>query len=435
MADNSRLAALEVLERCRRSGAWSSAAIDAVINKYELDSRQASLTTALSLGVMQNSALCDFYIDAFSTSTKIEPKVRDILREAVYQLLFMDKIPSSAAVNEAVALSKMLGYARASGFVNAVLRKICANLDNLPEISKDDEAQYLSIKYSHPKWLAEKIIDEKGFEFAEGFFKANNEAPETCIQVNTLKTDTYSLLEKFRAANIECRKHEWLSDAIIVSGNVTKLPGFDEGLFYVQDPAAKSAVCIADIKPGMNILDACAAPGGKSFAAAIKMGNAGKITSCDLHEKKLNIINSGANRLGIDIISTEAFDARKPREDEFDLVIADVPCSGLGVIRKKPDIRLKSESELADLPEIQSAILNNVSKCVKLGGELIYSTCTVLKAENEDIVKRFIFENAGFELEGFTLPNGREVHERMYTFWPNVDGTDGFFVSKLRRIK
>ena len=185
----------------------------------------------------------------------------------------------------------------------------------------------------------------------------------------------------------------------------------------------------------MSILDACAAPGGKSFAAAIKMGNTGKITSCDLHEKKLNLINSGAKRLGIDIISTEAFDARKPREEKFDLVIADVPCSGLGVIRKKPDIRLKSEAELEDLPEIQSAILNNVSNCVKPGGELIYSTCTVLKAENEDIVKRFIAENDDFELEGFSLPSGKEVREGMYTFWPNVDGTDGFFVSKLRRIK
>lgn len=435
MADNSRLAALEVLEKCRRSGAWSSAAIDAVIKKYDLDAVQSALTSALSLGVIQNIMLCDYYIDFFSSSPKIEPKVRDILREAVYQLMFMDRIPQSAAVNEAVALTKKLGYSRASGFVNAVLRKICASLDNLPEIPKDDKAEYLSIKYSHPKWLAEKLIGEKGFDFAEAFFEANNRAPETCIQVNTLKTDIDTLTEAFNTAGVSCKKHEWLPDALIVSGNVTKLPGFAEGEFYVQDAAAKSAVCVADIRPQMSVLDACSAPGGKSFAAAIKMENSGRILSCDLHEKKLNLIKSGAERLGIDIITTEAFDARTPRNEEFDAVIADVPCSGLGVIRKKPDIRFKSESELNDLPEIQYAILDNVSRCVKAGGELIYSTCTVLKAENECIVDKFLSVHSEFSAEDFILPSGKESQNGMYTFWPNVEGTDGFFVCKLRRNK
>lgn len=435
MADNSRLAALEVLEKCRRSGAWSSAAIDNVIKKYSLDTKQAALTSALSLGVIQNSSLCDFYIDCFSSSSKIEPKVRDILREAIYQMLFMDRIPQSAAVNEAVLLTKKLGYSRASGFVNAILRKVCANIDNLPEIPYDDKAEYLSIKYSHPKWLAERLISEKGFEFTKAFFAENNIAPETCIQINTLKTDIASLSEKFSAAGIEYKNHEWLPDALVVSGNVTKLPGFCEGEFYVQDPAAKCAVLIADIQPGMSVLDACSAPGGKSFAAAIRMQNIGKILSCDLHEKKLNLIKSGADRLGIDIISTEACDARKPRNDEFDLVIADVPCSGLGVIRKKPEIRMKDEAELSNLPDIQYAILDNVSKYIKIGGELIYSTCTVLRAENEEIVSRFIIEHSDFSAVDFILPNGNSSDNGMYTFWPNVDGTDGFFVCKLRRNK
>lgn len=435
MADNSRLAALEVLEKCRRSGAWSSAALDSVIKKYGLDSQQSALTSALSLGVIQNVSLIDYYIDCFSSSSKIEPKVRDVLREAIYQLVFMDRIPQSAAVNEAVALTKILGYSRASGFVNAVLRKICANLSDLPEIPKYNEAEYLSIKYSHPKWLAEKIISEKGFDFAEKFFSANNEASETCIQVNKLKCDARSLSEKFISSGVSYNAHEWLSDAFFVKGNVTKLPGFDEGEFYVQDPAARSAIEIADIEPNMSILDACSAPGGKSFAAAIKMNNCGNITSCDLHDKKLNLIKSGAERLGISIISTEAADARKPRDEEFDVVIADVPCSGIGVIRKKPEIRFKSEEELSDLPEIQYVILNNVSSCVKKGGELIYSTCTVLKAENEDIVNKFLSEHDEFFAEAFTLPSGREARSGMYTFWPNVDGTDGFFVCKLRRNK
>lgn len=432
MADKARQAALEVLEKCRRIGAWSSAAIDGVIKKYSLDSNSAGLATALSLGVIQNETLCDFYIDSFASS-KIEPKVRDILREAVYQLLFMDKIPQSAAVNEAVNLCKSLGYSRAAGFVNAILRKISANLSKLPEIPSDDEAKYLSIKYSHPMWLTQKIISEKGFEFAEGFFKANNEAPKTCIQINTLKTDTYSLIEEFKDAGIDYSEHEWLSDALIVGGNVTKLPGFNDGKFYVQDPAARCAVAIAELKPGMNVLDACAAPGGKSFAAAIAMQNEGKITSCDLHEKKLGLINSGGDRLGISIIKAEAFDARKARNDEFDLIIADVPCSGLGVIRKKPDIRFKAESELSGLPKIQSEILANLSQYVKVGGELIYSTCTVLEEENEDVIDKFLSEHPEYSREAFRLPNGAMADNGMYTFWPNIDGTDGFFVCKLRR--
>lgn len=434
MADKARQAALDVLEKCRRSGAWSSAAIDGVIKKYGLDSKSAALATALSLGVIQNETLCDYYIDCFSTS-KIEPKVRDVLREAVFQLLFMDRIPQSAAVNEAVLLCKSLGYSRASGFVNAVLRKICGNLDVLPDIPKDDEAEYLSIKYSHPKWLAKRIIADKGFEFAESFFASNNRAAETCIQINTLKTDTYSLEEEFEAAGIDFRRHEWLEDALIVNGNVTKLPGFETGKFYVQDPAARCAVYIADVKPGMKVLDACAAPGGKSFAAAISMKNEGRITSCDLHEKKLGLIKKGAERLGISIISAETYDARTPRTEEFDIIIADVPCSGLGVIRKKPDIRFKEESKLEGLGEIQLAILNNVSQNVKVGGELIYSTCTIIKEENEDVVNNFLFAHPEYICEAFILPNGRAVDSGMYTFWPNIDGTDGFFVCKLRRTQ
>lgn len=432
MADKAREAALEVLEKSRRNGAWSSAAIDGVIKKYNLDSKSAALATALSLGVIQNETLCDYYIDHFA-SKKIEPKVRDILREAVYQLLFMDRIPHSAAVNEAVLLCKRLGYSRASGFVNAVLRKISGNVENLPDIPKGDEARYLSIKYSHPAWLAKRVITEEGFGFAESFFAANNRAAETCIQVNTLKTDTYSLEERFKKAGVDFHKHEWLADALIVSGNVTKLPGFAEGLFYVQDPAAKCAVLAADLRPGMKLLDACAAPGGKSFAAAIAMRNDGKIISCDLHEKKLGLIKSSAERLGISIISTEACDARKPRDDEFDVIIADVPCSGLGVIRKKPDIRFKSESELDGLPEIQLAILNNISKNLKTGGVLLYSTCTVINDENEGVVNKFLSEHPEYKCEAFSLPGGNDASNGMYTFWPNIDGTDGFFVCKLRR--
>ncbi|MCF0137818.1 MAG: 16S rRNA (cytosine(967)-C(5))-methyltransferase RsmB [Oscillospiraceae bacterium] len=431
--DNARTAALEILERCRRNGAWSSVTLDAVITKYKLDKRSAALASGISLGVMQNSALCDFYIDCFSNA-KIEPKVRDILRCAVFQMLFMDRIPHNAAVNEAVEQAKSLGYSRASGFVNAVLRRISANIDKLPDIPGKGTAEYLSVKYSHPRWLTELIVKEQGYEFAEAFFAANNTAPETDLQVNTNRISAGEFEKLLNDSGVEFKRHGWLQNCFTVKGNVSELIGYKEGYFYVQDSAARSAVSVLELEPGMKVLDACAAPGGKSFAAAIDMSNSGSILSCDMHEKKLSLIRNGAERLGITVISTEAADARKERSELFDAIIADVPCSGLGVIRKKPEIRYKKPEELESLPNIQLDILNNLAGSLKVGGAMIYSTCTVLRSENEDVVKAFLSENTGYVTEKFTLPNGKTAANGMYTFWPNVDGTDGFFVCRIRRM-
>lgn len=432
MVGKAREAALEALERCRRSGSWSAESIDSVINKYDLDSRDAALATHICLGTLQNLALCDYRIDELSKS-KIEPKVRDVLRTAVYQLMFMDRIPSNAAVFEAVRLCKHLGYGRAAGFVNALLRKVAKDRESMPDIPGKGSAEYLSIRYSHPKWLADLMIREHGYDFAEAFFASNNDVPKTYIQVNTLKTDAAALKKRLEDQGVEVAAHEWLSSCLCVSGNISAMPGFAEGLFYVQDPAARLAVTIAQLAPGQKVLDACAAPGGKSFAAAIDMENRGSILSCDIHEKKLELIRSGAERLGIDIIKTQAADARQSRGEVFDTVIADVPCSGLGVIRKKPEIRFKSSEEISTLPSVQLEILENLSECVVPGGVLIYSTCTVLSAENECVVRDFLKKHDEFESVPFALPHGFEAVSGMYTFWPNVDGTDGFFAAKLWR--
>ena len=392
-----------------------------------------SLAVGITLGVLQNMTLCDHYIDCFSrASSKIEPKVRDILRCAAYQILFMDKIPTSAAVNEAVALCKKLGYSRAAGFCNAVLRKL-GNTEKLPEIAGKGTAEHLSIKYSHPKWLAEYIVNRRGYDGAEAFFKANNAAPETALQVNTLKIDADGLLEKLKDGGVPCAKHPWLPDCVIATGNVASMPGFAEGLFYVQDPAAKCAVLCAGLSEPARVLDACAAPGGKSFAAAIAMKDRGSIDSCDIHEKKIRVIKSGAQRLGLGSVNAFLRDAREPVNEEYDVIIADVPCSGYGVIRKKPEIRFKPQADCAGLPPIQAAILENLSNAVRRGGVIVYSTCTVLSEENEDIVKAFLAEHSDFTAESFTLPNGETANDGYMTFWPDIHGTDGFFVCKLRR--
>lgn len=434
--DKAREAAVFALERTRRDGAWSSALSDAMKTKYDLDSRSLSLAVSISLGVLQSTALLDYYIDLNSKSaSKIEPKVRDIMRSGAYQLIFMDKIPASAAVNESVALCKKLGYSRVSGFCNAVLRKIASCADKLPEPPGKGTAQYLSVKYSHPQQLAQYIVDRRGYDAAEAFLAADNTIPDTCLQVNTLKITPDELMARLLAESIPCSMHPWLPNCIVTAGSVSSMPGFDEGLFYVQDPAAKCAVLAAALEPGMYVLDSCAAPGGKSFAAAIAMRNEGSIDSCDLHDKKIRLISEGAQRLGISCINAFSHDAREPFYRQYDAIIADVPCSGYGVIRKKPEIRYKPLEDSASMPAIQAAILENLSQYVKPGGVIVYSTCTVLGRENEDVVKAFLRAHAEFSAEGFTLPNGETAADGYITFWPDIHGTDGFFVSKLRRNK
>ncbi len=440
MQGKAREAALSAIERCRRNGAWSASSIDGAIKKYELDRRDAALASRICLGVLQNSSLLDFYLAQYCSTpmNRLEPKVLDILRAGAYQLVFMDKIPANAAVNESVSLCGSVGLKRAAGLVNAVLRRLAAEKDKLPDVPGIGTAEYLSIKYSHPLWLAKRIADEKGFDFAESFFAANNQPCGTGIQINTLKVSAEDYIRALSREDRSFSVNEALNTCInIDGGSVTELPGFEDGLFYVQDPAARLCAEIAGVEAGMRVLDACAAPGGKSFAAAIRMKNEGSITACDIHAKKLNLIASGAGRLGITVISTREMDAREKYEqfaDAFDAVIADVPCSGIGVIRKKPEIRTKSEEELSGLPAIQRDILNNLSSYVKRGGVILYSTCTVLKEENEGVVTRFLKENTNFKAEDFEIGNIKS-RDGMYTFWPNVDGTDGFFACKLRRME
>lgn len=438
---NARETALLVLERSRRAGAWSEDALTAEISRAGLDTRDAALASQLCYGVLQNRTLCDFYIDCYSSvkTTKMEPKLLDILRLSVYQILLLDRIPDFSAVSEGVALCKKSGLSRAAGLCNAVLRRICENKNALPEIPDAGTAENLSIRYSHPKWLAEEMIECLGFDGAENFFAANNTPIPVTAQVNTLKISADELAERLVDKGIEVQKHTWMPDCLNLrgTGELSRLDEFRDGLFYVQDAAAKLAVMASGAAPGMEILDCCAAPGGKSFAAAIAMKNTGKIISCDINAKKLPRIDAGAKRLEIDIINTSAADARKSNENfnsRFDVVFADVPCSGLGVIRKKPEIRYKTREELKRLPEIQLDILKAASKCVKPGGTLVYSTCTVLKEENERVISEFLENTAEFEPQNFRMPFSAEPPERsMLTLWPHINDSDGFFICRLGR--
>ena len=438
MSGNARLAALQALERCRRDGAWSAQAVDQSIRRHKLDRRESALASRLCLGVLQNDRYLDFYIDWYCSrdGDKIEPGPREILRLGAYQLLFLDRIPARAAVNESVALCRSIGCDRAAGMVNAVLRRLAENRSSLPPIPEEGTAEWLSIRYSHPVWMAKRLLKEHDFRFVEAFFASNNRIPPLTLQVNTLKCSADEYCAVLEKSEIPFKINERLPGCLeLKGGSVTELPGFTEGHFYVQDCAARSAVEAAGPRPGMLVLDACAAPGGKSFAAAIAMENRGKIISCDIHEKKLARIQSGADRLGISILECEKRDARQWMPElagHFDLVLADVPCSGLGVIGKRPEIRWKKEEELAGLPEIQRSILDNLSGFVKPGGILLYSTCTVLNAENRDVVESFLQRHPEYTAEDFMVA-GRTSQSGMYGFWPQTDGTDGFFTAKLKR--
>ena len=431
--------ALEVLMQVDKANAWSDGSLKRTIARNKLDSREAALATRLSYGVIQNKLLLDYYISCYCTqkAEKLESVIRNILRIGGYQILFMDKIPHHAAVNEAVEMTRRAKRPKAAGMVNAVLRKFVANWMNMPALP-GATADYLSVRYSHPKWLVERMVDLLGPEEAEKYLRMNNEIVPTTIQTNTLKITADELEKELRQAGVTVEKHHWLNGCFEVSatGDLESLPAFTEGRFMVQDAAARLVAVIAQPQETDKVLDICAAPGGKSFALAIDMKDQGQIVSCDIHPHKLKLIENGAQRLGITSVRAAQADGREHHAawlQSADLVVADVPCSGLGIIRKKPDIRYKNPKELAQLPAIQLAILENASTYVRSGGTLIYSTCTVLPEENEQVTEEFLAKHIDFELESFTLPLPIGTHKGHLTLWPQRYGTDGFYICRMRR--
>ncbi len=435
---NSRQAALNALDRCGKDGAWISAVLDGVIKKERLDRREASLASALAFGVLQNRAYYDFLISRYCSTPvdRLERRVRDILRLGVCQLVSLDRIPPRAAVNETVSLCAYAGVSRASSLVNAVLRRIAEEKDRLPPVPGEGSAAYLATRYSHPLFLAERLIRDKGYPFTEALFAADNAPAPLDIQINTLRISRGDYVRLLEERGVACELPAFPADCVSLPGGaVTELPGFEEGLFYVQDRAARTAVDIAALRGGMRVLDACASPGGKSFAAAMNMRGEGRVLACDIHAKKLAPIAETAARLGLGMIETQCRDARvfvPEYEKAFDAVIADVPCSGLGVIRKKPEIRDKEPDKLAALPAIQRDILDNLSRYVRPGGTLLYCTCTILREENEAVVEAFLSSHAAFSPCAFTSGD-RRSENGCYTFYPHIDRTDGFFVSKMKR--
>ena len=435
---SGRETALNVLIACRKEGGWSNGVLKEYLSRDRLDRREAALATRLCYGVLQNRLLLDHYLQQLLTGKlkSLHPAVRDVLHLGLYQLYFLDKIPQSAAVNECVTLVKKYckGQKNAPALVNAVLRSAADRKDSLQQPKSYVE------RYSHPQVLVDMLKAYGGKERLEPMLRANNEIPPVVVQVNTLKVTAAQLQLLLEGEGVHAEPHSWMKDCLVLTGtgDLEKLESFGKGLFYVQDAASRLSVLCAQLPAeDISVLDCCAAPGGKSFAAAIAMEGKGSVTSCDVYEHKVKLLKNGASRLELTNIHPMQRDATAPKDewkDSFDAVIVDAPCSGYGIIRKKPDIRYKDPASMADLPALQVQILENQSKFVKNGGILIYSTCTLVRAENEGVVETFLSNNPEFTLEALPLPDNFAKNETgMLALFPGEYDTDGFFIARLRR--
>ena len=426
MSDPRKIA-YDVLVKCASAEQYSNIALDTAIKRSDLTSPDRGLLTALVYGVIERQITLDAIIDRLTDrkSEDISPDVRTLLRLGLYQLAYLDRVPDHAAVNETV---NMAGK-RSRGFVNAILRAFIRNEKEIPiPQQEEDPIRYLSVKYSFCEELCERFVAAFGLFRTEALFAAFGEHPDLTLRTNTLRISREDLIAAIESQGIHAlpTKESDVGIRVLDKSPVTELYGFAEGLFFVQDEASQLCVKALDAKENMKVLDACACPGSKSFGAAINMNNRGSVISCDLHRNKLSLVESGAQRLGITILTTEERDARNTNEEwlgTFDRVLCDVPCSGFGVFAKKPELRYKNPATSAALPDIQLAILKSASQYVKVGGRLVYSTCTLLPEENEENVARFLSENNDFACK------------EQRTLYPDTDGTDGFFYAVMERAK
>ena len=411
---NARKTAVKVLVKIEKEGTYSNLGVAEALKNSELNLQDKSLATAIIYGVLDRKITLDYILSKFLKTpiNKTEPFTLMVLRSALYQIKYMDKIPESAAVNEAVKIMKSSKFSRNSGFVNGVLRSV---LRTEVEIPKGDSAEDLSVRYSCPLWIVESFLKDYGLADTKALLEESLKPAPTVLRINTVKADISEIEKEYeiKENSIELTKGIDISNSEL----------YKKGLVYAQDYASQRAVEILSPKSGDRVLDVCSAPGGKAFTMANLMGNKGEILACDLYPHRVELIERTAKRLGLDIIKTAVADATRynPKLGEFDCVLCDVPCSGLGVIRRKPEIKYNALPCLEELKNIQLSILRNAVKYLKKGGKLLYSTCTLRREENEKLV-------ISFQKEYNDLC---KVYE--HTFMPHKDGTDGFYCALFEK--
>ena len=423
---NPRKSAGKALIKVESDGGFSNLVIDNVIKQDGLVGADSALATALFYGVLDRKITIDYILSKYSKQPikKLPYYVAAALRIGVFQLLYMDKIPSFAAINESVNLVKRSKNSNSSGYVNAVLRNVDREGNNsLPD---DDSVKSISIRYSFPEWIVARFVNQFGVEKTKEIFTEMLKKSDVYLRVNNTKISTDELIEKLHDEGVETEKTDIENGLKVISqsGAIDGLSAYKNGYFHVQDLSSQICVASLDLKDNMRVLDICAAPGGKTFTAAEIMNGTGEIISCDLYEHRVKLISNGAKRLSLKNVKTFVADASIYNGElgEFDRVLCDAPCSGLGIMGRKPDIKYKNEYEIKDLPEIQYNILENAAKYVKPNGKIVYSTCTILREENEDVFDRFISLN----------PHFKAISTQ--TILPSEKGGDGFFIAVAERI-
>ena len=440
---NARDIAFKVLLDIEKNKNYSNMSINKHFKDINLSNQDRGLATEIVYGVVENKYYIDYIIDKLSKikTNKMEIYVKTLLRMGIYQILFLNSISDYAAVNETVNLAKKKNP-KISGFINGILRNVIRQKETIGKINVKDDIDYLSIKYSYDKWLIRNWMIHFGREFTEELLEANAERPSIYLRVNTLKTSRDELIEKLQEQGISASEVRGIEEAIKVENlkNIENNSLYKDGLFTVQDISSMLVGKVMNPKENSLVLDVCSAPGGKTTHIATLMKNTGKVVSRDIYDHKLKLIKSSCKRLGLENVQVEDFDGMKLDQEsigKFDYVLADVPCSGLGIIRRKPEIKYKEKEDFRSLPPIQMRILENAAKYVKKGGTLIYSTCTIQDTENIEVVKEFLQKNKNFELTPINevnvdLDNQDKGYMKIY---PNIHGMDGFFIAKLIRVR
>ncbi len=433
--DKARKAALGTLVRVARDGAYSNLALSSALKDRSLSDADSAFASALVYTTLERQITIDYHLSLYLTQPlrKLRPEVCAALRMGAAQILFMDKVPVSAAVNESVALirqDKKTAYA--AGLVNAVLRKVASGGLRIPE-GDSDEAR--SVRYACPVWLVRLWTESYGRADADAIMASSFGAAPTIVRVNTLSTTADALAAALADEGVRTKRFEGLPNALILEkcGAPERLRAFRDGLFHVQDAASQYCCDALDARPGQTVYDVCAAPGGKSFTLCQQMENTGVVRAFDLHPQRVRLIESGAERLGIRNLFAAVHDACVPDADrpKADRVLCDVPCSGLGVIAKKPEIRLKTAEDIDKLQEIQYNILCISSTYLKKGGRLVYSTCSLNPLENEAVVQRFLEAHPSFRTVPVLPEADKRERENMCTLLPHRTHSDGFFIAAL----
>jgi 16S rRNA (cytosine967-C5)-methyltransferase len=452
---SAREAALDMLLRVETEGAYSNIELNRTLGGSGLSRADAALATELVYGTIQRRLTLDHWLSRFVARglDKLQPWVLVLLRMSLYQLVYLDRIPPHAAVGEAVKIAKKRGHPGIVSLVNGVLRSLAGCRDELELPDDPDPVRRLSLKHSFPEWMAARWIEVYGEETADRIMASLNERPRTCIRVNRLRGGRRAVLERLRAAGHDAKLSLITQSGIIIrrGGNLADTDGYRGGEWTVQDEAAMLVAEICDPEPGMRVLDCCAAPGGKSTHLAELMGDIGEVLANDIHAHKERLIVEQARRLGLASVRTLVGDAAdlpyRVGRGTMDIVLLDAPCSGFGVIRRKPEIRwTKKPGDIDDIAAVQYRLLKAAAAVVKPGGLLVYSTCTFEPRENEGQIAKFLAAHPEFApdadwpqpvLEAFRgagLPEPSSDTGAV-TLLPHMAGTDGFFIARLRRRK